>query len=53
MIQPFKEILSSKYNRLNSVNFDKVIEDARKEASSKGYSNSPSLASQKLKSQRI
>ncbi|RPK03260.1 hypothetical protein BSBH6_02734 [Bacillus subtilis] len=40
-------------NNLNLVNFDEVLEDARKEAVSKGYSDSPSSASQKLKSQNI
>ena len=40
-------------DRLNTVDFDEILEDARKEASSKGYSRSPSSASQKLKSQRI
>jgi hypothetical protein len=36
---------------LNLVNFDEVLEHARKEASSRGYSNTPSSASQRLKSQ--
>ncbi|MFP5179499.1 hypothetical protein PQS33_00420 [Bacillus altitudinis] len=40
-------------NNLNLVNFDEVLEDARKEAVNKGYSDSPSSASQKLKSQKI
>lgn len=40
-------------SNLNLVNFDEVLEDARKEAVSKGYSGSPSTASQKLKSQNI
>lgn len=40
-------------DRLHTIDFDVILEDAKKEASSKGYSNSPSSASQKLKSQRV
>lgn len=38
-------------SRLEEVNFDEVLADARKEAASKGYNTPPSSASQNLKSQ--
>lgn len=40
-------------DKLNTIDFDEILEDAKKEASSKGYSSSPSSASQKLKSQKV
>lgn len=40
-------------DRLNTIDFDEILEDAKKEASSQGYNNSPSSASQRLKSQKI
>ncbi|MCJ7843626.1 ATP-binding protein [Lederbergia sp. NSJ-179] len=40
-------------DKLNTIDFDEILEDAKKEASSKGYSSSPSSASQKVKSQRV
>jgi hypothetical protein len=40
-------------NNLSLVNFDEVLKDARKEAIRKGYSDSPSSASQKLKSKNL
>ncbi|MED3054937.1 hypothetical protein CON42_12380 [Bacillus thuringiensis] len=40
-------------DRLNTIDFDEMLEDAKTEASCKGYSTSPSTASQKLKSQGV
>lgn len=36
---------------LNNINFEEILEEAKKEASSKGYNDSPSSASKRLKSQ--
>ncbi|PDZ86104.1 hypothetical protein COO00_18930 [Bacillus toyonensis] len=38
-----------KLDRLNTIDFEAILEEAKKEASSKGYSSSPSAASQKNK----